>query len=587
MTERADPTLQRFTTSETVKSDPERSLAEVEGLPSATFATAGVAGDFELGPEIGRGGMGEVLEARQVAMQRVVAVKRPRRTDDTAALLLEAVATGRLEHPGIVPVHLLAVAADRTPFFVMKRIEGRPWSELLDTRPLAEHLETLLRVCDAVAFAHRNGVVHRDIKPSNVMIGTFGEVYLVDWGLAAATRPDPVLPSADHLPVGGTPAYMAPEMAKAGRIGPWSDIYLLGAILCELLTGRPPHGGRSIADALAHASEGTLPALEGVSPDLATVCLRAMAPEPLERFASVQDFRAELQLSVRHRGALELHERTLKRLVALERGDPAAGLATECRFGFEEVRRQWPEFAPAKDGLRRTVIAEVQIALASNAVHSARTLLAQLEAPPPELLARVEAAELADRARTVRLAQLEHMEREGSNDAARETKAHFVGLFAPATALFSFCLQAVQWLHPEWLTSRVGVGLVMTFGISSGLYGRTIERAPDANSLQRRMVRSVGIIWFLTLVLWCMAAWWNLPFFQAVALYLLVNASAWASGSLLIGDRVGAPIAVSFFVGSLITVAIPEFALGINGVIISAAFWSVKHNLDRQAPGEH
>jgi hypothetical protein len=585
MSDREDPTLQRFSASETVKSDPELSLAQVEGLPSATFASAGESGDFELGAEIGRGGMGEVLEARQVAMQRVVAVKRPRRTDDTEALLLEAVATGRLEHPGIVPVHLLASAPDHTPFFVMKRIEGRPWSELLDSRPLAEHLETLLRVCDAVAFAHRNGVVHRDIKPSNVMIGTFGEVYLVDWGLAAATRPDPVLPSADRLPVGGTPAYMAPEMAKAGRIGPWSDVYLLGAVLCELLTGRPPHGGRSIADALAHAAAGTLPALEGVSADLAAVCLRAMAPEPLKRFDSVQDFRAELQQSVRHRGALELHERTLKRLVALERGDPTAGLASECRFGFEEVRRQWPEFPAAREGLRRTVIAEVTIALASNAVHSARALLAQLDDPPPELLAQIEAAELADRARTMRLAQLEQMEREGSNDAARETKAHFVGLFAPTTALFSFSVQLVQWLRPSWLTSLSGVGLVMLFGVTSAIYGRRISLAPDTNSMQKRLVSALAATWFVTLVLWSMAAWWNLPFLQAVALYLLVNAAVWASGSLLIGDRVGYVISLAFGASLIATLAFPQVAMTLNGLFIGAAFWKVGRTLASQAPG--
>jgi serine/threonine-protein kinase len=580
MSDRNDPTLQRFTTTETVKSDSGRTLAEIERLPTATLTQPGESGDFELGPALGHGGMGEVHEARQVAMQRVVAVKRPLKTADTAGLLLEAVATGRLEHPGIVPVHLLAHAADQTPFFVMKRIEGRPWSELLRTQTLEEQLEILLRVCDAVAFAHGQHVVHRDIKPANVMIGTFGEVYLVDWGLAAATEPDPVLPSTDDVPLGGTPAYMAPEMATAGRIGPWSDVYLLGATLCELLTGNAPHGGKSIVDAMAQAAAGTLPELEGVSPDLAHVCRRAMAFAPRDRFASVQELRASLLQSVRHRGALALHEQTMQRLAALERGEQVAGLFVECRFGFEEVRRQWPDFEPAREGLRRTIIAMIRHELGQGSVQSARALLAGLERPPGELVAALEAAELAARARTIRLEQLEHKEREGSSDAARASKARFVVLFAPATALFSFSLQAVMWKRPEWLTSRAGVGLVMVFGISSALYDRTVRGAPDTNSLQKRLVRALTVTWLLSLVLWCYAAWWDLPFMQGVALYDLINAAGWTVGLTLIDDR-GWPIALAFFLGSIFSVLVPSIAMGISGVLIAGGFLLVGHLLSK------
>ncbi len=131
--------------------------------------------------------------------------------------------------------------------------DGRSWSALLSTRDLEANLETLVRVCDAVAFAHGRGVVHRDVKPANVMLGAFGEVYLVDWGLAASTRADDVLPLVSEVGVGGTPAYLAPEQVRpGGSIGPWTDVYLLGATLCELVTGKPPSsrelGGRGAGE---------------------------------------------------------------------------------------------------------------------------------------------------------------------------------------------------------------------------------------------------------------------------------------------------------------------------------------------------
>ena len=161
--------------------------------------------------------------------------------------LSEAVVTGDLDHPNIVPIYELGTNEDNALFYSMKRVQGTPWSKVHRREERwTENLEILMKVADAVAFAHANGVVHRDLKPENVMLGDFGEVLVMDWGLALATasfRHADFVTGPDSM--GGTPAYMAPEMATGPfeLIGPASDIYLLGALLFEIVTGLPPHNG--------------------------------------------------------------------------------------------------------------------------------------------------------------------------------------------------------------------------------------------------------------------------------------------------------------------------------------------------------
>lgn len=193
----------------------------------------GAHGDLQLGERIGDGGMGVVRVARQQALQRDVAVKivRPdgtRRSVAMGELVREARIAGGLEHPNIVPVHALARDDQGQVLLIMKRIEGRSWASLLAERTSAAdglntHLSTLMDVARAVHFAHARGLVHRDLKPANVMVGSFGEVYLLDWGIA--------------VPVGtvtreicGTPSFLAPEMVTPEAvIDGQTDVYLLGA----------------------------------------------------------------------------------------------------------------------------------------------------------------------------------------------------------------------------------------------------------------------------------------------------------------------------------------------------------------------
>jgi tetratricopeptide (TPR) repeat protein len=225
------------------------------------------AGDrYRFGPEIARGGMGVVLEARDEALGRELAVKvlSERYRDDPAMrrrFVEEARIGGQLQHPGIVPVYDLGESADRSPYFTMKLVRGRTLAEWLAGRPdpaddRPRLLAVVLQVCQAVAYAHARGIVHRDLKPSNVMVGAFGEVQVMDWGLAkvlgggekpgAPTARDAAGGSASRAgTVMGTLSYMPPEQARgeSARLDERADVFALGGILCAVLTGQAPYGG--------------------------------------------------------------------------------------------------------------------------------------------------------------------------------------------------------------------------------------------------------------------------------------------------------------------------------------------------------
>jgi serine/threonine protein kinase len=262
--------------------------------------------------ELGRGGMGAVYLADDTVLGRKVALKVVATgvSDPAAAerMLREARIIARLEHPGIVPVHDAGALPDGRVFYAMKRVDGSRLDALAPGMSLAERLRVFQRVCDAVAFAHAHGVVHRDLKPENVMLGAFGEVLVMDWGIArlleaAADDPSARPPGARGTAAGavmGTPSYMAPEQAAgAAAVGPAADVWALGGILHYLLTLHAPFEGES---AEARVREGGAAAAApppsrvaaGVPAALEAVVLRAMAATPDARYRTAEELSAEV-----------------------------------------------------------------------------------------------------------------------------------------------------------------------------------------------------------------------------------------------------------------------------------------------------
>ena len=361
-------------------------------------------------------------------------------------------------------------------------------------------------------------------------------------------------------------------------------MYLLGATLCELLTGKAPHLAVSLSEALAHASSGALPSLEGAPADLAELCQRAMAAAPADRFASVHEFKTALHRSLRQRGTLALHEQAMQRLSLLERGDApdAPGLFVECRFGFEQVRRQWPDFSPARDGLHRTLVAMAWHELKKGSVVAARGLFGQLDVQPPDLQVALATAESLEREKHQRLEAFEAGARESSTEAAREGKGLFATGFAVFVALGSWGLQVLMWQRPALLTSRHGAMLMSVFGVSSLVYQWVVRRSPDVNQQQRRIAAALAMTWLNSVVLWLIAASWELPFMQTLALYQLVNTVAWSVSAVLAESR-ARPMAVVFFVSTIITICLPSVALALNGFVLGLGFWWLGRSLRRDA----
>ncbi len=384
---------------ETTLDSVERALRGPEPLDAATEAELARLADpdrsqrrYERIELVARGGMGEVWRVLDRDLGRELALKRLKtRSRDPRLLrrfLAEAKLTARLEHPGIVPVHDAGIDEDGRVWFTMPLVRGENLARILspDRSSLPEVLECLLKACDAVAYAHARGVVHRDLKPANVLIGAFGEVYVVDWGLARETQPLGALRASNVAPsnvmssamsnvmsnsmssatahdtasdstvsdstvsdsttetrhgdVIGTPAYMPPEQA-AGHAGPVDsrvDVYALGAILWHALTGRPPYDGESGSDVIAAVKAGAPESLAVAAPDapmeLVSISEKAMSRDPAERYADVralsEDLRAFLAGRVvrAHRtGALEVVVKWCRRNRALSTTIALATLA--------------------------------------------------------------------------------------------------------------------------------------------------------------------------------------------------------------------------------------------------------------------
>jgi serine/threonine protein kinase len=369
---------------------------------------------YQLRRQIGVGGMGEVWEAQQRELGRTVALKRLREGKQSPANVRlfksEARLTAILDHPNIVTVHELGRDQTGRMFYTMKMIEGTPWSEVIAAGErrtgdgnivkveLRDHLDILVEVSQAIAFAHSRGVIHRDIKPGNVMIGDYGDIQVVDWGLAVALQPLPALGRAEtwtlaDLPssalVCGTPAYMSPETATAQRelIGTATDVYLLGAVLFHLLYDRPPHKGKSVEAVISKAKVNAWVIPDEIPPRLRPwdallrpVITQALASDPSDRYADAEQFREALREAIRNYESAKVSSRAQEELAEiLEQftnkapGTPAYPRLAAMIARLEGALDSWPRNLAA-----RQVLAQARLELARQALANGDLALANL-----------------------------------------------------------------------------------------------------------------------------------------------------------------------------------------------------------------
>jgi len=372
-------------------------IDECEGETPQKAALPDAAAQYVLRFPVAVGGCGEVWEATQTSLQRVVAVKRIQdgqrrkigensreRSRAQNDFRIEAITTAQLDHPNIVPVYDLGMDADGWPIMAMKLVRGDPWSILIrrdfDAMPvddfLAKHLPIFVTAMQAVAFAHSRGVIHRDLKPSQVMVGEFGEVLLMDWGLAiSAARPRSGPDAAkailfEGLPTpatatspSGTPVFMAPEQTEdtASGITFATDIYLLGGTLYQLLTGKYPRWADTSAETMRRAAFGEVIPLDvaaagrEIPRELAELTLKALSPKPGDRLPSVRAFidgvRDYLSGATARRESECLVSAARERLATVA-GRPKApqmvaskiyGICSECLSELDRANALWPK----------------------------------------------------------------------------------------------------------------------------------------------------------------------------------------------------------------------------------------------------
>jgi serine/threonine protein kinase len=405
---------------------------------------------YEVNKILGRGGMGVVCTAMQKSLQREVALKMAipvGKKGDSVQLGLEqftneAYVTAGLDHPNVVPVYTLARDPGGRLFFTMKRVTGVSWEELLTPRlirnkkerekvaersrkmTLEDHLDIWMKVADAVAYAHSKGVIHRDLKPENVMLGSFGEVLLMDWGLALVygQRNPYALDPKKKPQLVGTPGYLAPEMAtgKMTRLSPPTDVYLLGGILYRLLTGKAPHTAKSIGAAVNRAARGkvdppeTVEGAKLVDPEISRIVMKALAKRMEDRYPGVLELQKDVRGYRSNAQSLTVTVRALemlgeaRALVSSGGGDDpdvrhlkkedaavAYGKLSEAIGSFRQAVALWPGNQEAVQGLLIAWTLQIKLALDRGDLTLARSHLETVSELPDEEEFKVRAKKLS------------------------------------------------------------------------------------------------------------------------------------------------------------------------------------------------
>jgi WD40 repeat protein/serine/threonine protein kinase len=355
--------------------------------------------DYAISLKIGEGGMGIVYRTRQASLERDVVLKKikPRQLDEGSQtspsahvsrvqqnlhqkerewFLSEAVVTANLEHPYIVPIYDIVKDEKKSLFYAMKWVQGTAWDQLLretgkTDKSEEENLEILMKVADAIAFAHDKGIIHRDLKPENVMVGAHGEVYVMDWGAAMVTpqfeRSEKVSQASSGF---GTPAYAAPELilGTVDQIDARSDVYLLGAVLFEIVTGLPPHPGMTNrsqmmrilgSNIIRETDVGGVPFKPG---ELLDIARKAMATDPRLRYQTVQEFQHAIREYQKHDNSRLLSKRAGETLAKAQQSEDY-GDYQRAVFAYDEAHALWSSNEEARAGSSRAKLAYANAAL--------------------------------------------------------------------------------------------------------------------------------------------------------------------------------------------------------------------------------
>ena len=360
---------------------------------------------------LNEGGEGYVQLATQHSLERSVAIKRlkdPTQDHQIKRLINEARLTGSLEHPNIIPIHALSESPEGDPMIIMKRVEGSSWGMKLATVGplwppehsdlLIEHLSIFLQVCRAVEFAHSRGVLHLDIKPENVMLGDYGEVYLVDWGIAKR------ISEVENLPdqyIAGTPHFMASEMTKSMRlVTPRTDIAVLGATLHRVIMAKARYRGSHLTAILLAAYQAeSFDYPDEMHHELGSIINTACAQDPAQRFESVAALRQAIENYLNHRISIELtREGTeiLKQLISDEQYRKSNKInslsevefreyALTCRISLERALENWAENWHAQVALDRLRACWATFEIKQQQLDTAEAMLHQMKYPSPAL----------------------------------------------------------------------------------------------------------------------------------------------------------------------------------------------------------
>ena len=541
--------------------------------------------DLDIGKTLGEGGMGIVHSALQNSMGRHVAIKEVRNEVSSPhtikTLLQEAWITGFLEHPNIVPIYDISKNKRDEPIILMKQISGNDWAEFFKNPRLVQernvthdilmwHFDVFDQVSNAVHYAHSRGIIHRDLKPDNIMIGNYGEVYVLDWGIAIALddRHSSWIPRASEARrTTGSPWYMAPEMigGDGHKLSIQTDIYLLGAILYELVTGSPPHKGSALPEILQSIPDFKPEFPDHVSSSLQEIISKALSKDPKDRHDDVEQLRMEIQRYKEYRELKRIENNIQIEIDSLDahlKQNSEQNMIYEhyfsARFGVEQIRKHHLDTSSfsIEDDFHKISLLIIEWELENNRPDSAKLAMASLLKDEPEYHEKISQAltEKDNQAKDLRKLEVAYSKTIG-------VRTRFFVMFLVVIGWISYPFVIWQFeIEMSYfnLNTQTGAMLILLFTI--GIWAR--------NSLSSTKLNSHTFAFLLTEPLLHLVAdmsaysiGWNPE--QAWSLRVLVWTTMLSSYALLIDTRL-ILISIFYALSTLFVFAFPEYLLAFS-----------------------